>query len=110
MLELPARSFIDNILVEAIYSRFARCELDRKSTRLNSSHQIISYAVFCLKKKKIKESKYSISRRKCRNEKRRYHVEQTSYRSSTMGTAGRRGLTDTSVVSGHIRDAVSMTG
>src|SRR5207244_8127125 len=27
-------------------------EADRKSTRLNSSHQIISYAVFCLKKKK----------------------------------------------------------
>src|SRR5258708_29944388 len=26
--------------------------LDRKSTRLNSSHQLISYAVFCLKKKK----------------------------------------------------------
>src|SRR5258708_11054683 len=26
---------------------------DRKSTRLNSSHQIISYAVFCLKKKNI---------------------------------------------------------
>src|SRR5258708_11541520 len=30
----------------------ARIERDRKSTRLNSSHQIISYAVFCLKKKK----------------------------------------------------------
>src|SRR5258708_14850417 len=30
--------------------------LDRKSTRLNSSHQIISYAVFCLKKKKYKLS------------------------------------------------------
>src|SRR5438552_12509149 len=29
-----------------------RPKLDRKSTRLNSSHQIISYAVFCLKKKK----------------------------------------------------------
>src|SRR5258708_21029081 len=28
------------------------CKPDRKSTRLNSSHQIISYAVFCLKKKK----------------------------------------------------------
>src|SRR5258708_11443808 len=28
---------------------------DRKSTRLNSSHQIISYAVFCLKKKNIKK-------------------------------------------------------
>src|SRR5258708_19915256 len=32
---------------------------DRKSTRLNSSHQIISYAVFCLKKKK-KENKIQI--------------------------------------------------
>src|SRR5258708_23901537 len=31
--------------------RHARDEGDRKSTRLNSSHQIISYAVFCLKKK-----------------------------------------------------------
>src|SRR5258707_7320666 len=31
-----------------------RCE-DRKSTRLNSSHANISYAVFCLKKKKYKE-------------------------------------------------------
>jgi len=30
---------------------------DRKSTRLNSSHQIISYAVFCLKKKKKKKKK-----------------------------------------------------
>src|SRR3712207_7545817 len=29
--------------------------LDRKSTRLNSSHANISYAVFCLKKKKIQE-------------------------------------------------------
>src|SRR5712671_7230294 len=29
-----------------------RRDKDRKSTRLNSSHQIISYAVFCLKKKK----------------------------------------------------------
>src|SRR5256885_11051063 len=28
---------------------------DRKSTRLNSSHLVISYAVFCLKKKKIQE-------------------------------------------------------
>src|SRR5258708_23750052 len=30
---------------------------DRKSTRLNSSHQIISYAVFCLKKKKTTTAK-----------------------------------------------------
>src|SRR5437764_5675977 len=32
----------------------ARAALDRKSTRLNSSHRCISYAVFCLKKKKNK--------------------------------------------------------
>src|SRR5438445_9320093 len=31
---------------------------DRKSTRLNSSHANISYAVFCLKKKKKKKSTY----------------------------------------------------
>src|SRR2546426_2113930 len=30
----------------------AACSRDRKSTRLNSSHLVISYAVFCLKKKK----------------------------------------------------------
>src|SRR2546426_4793852 len=30
----------------------ARARRDRKSTRLNSSHLVISYAVFCLKKKK----------------------------------------------------------
>src|SRR5271167_1274976 len=33
--------------------RFERVKRDRKSTRLNSSHVSISYAVFCLKKKKI---------------------------------------------------------
>src|SRR5256885_11624631 len=31
---------------------------DRKSTRLNSSHLVISYAVFCLKKKKTKATHY----------------------------------------------------
>src|SRR5438309_2457253 len=31
-----------------------RVAVDRKSTRLNSSHSSISYAVFCLKKKKIR--------------------------------------------------------
>src|SRR5207248_5935922 len=41
-------------------ARFIRshCALDRKSTRLNSSHRTISYAVFCLKKKKIKNYKH----------------------------------------------------
>src|SRR5256885_10321829 len=31
---------------------------DRKSTRLNSSHLVISYAVFCLKKKKTEHTQY----------------------------------------------------
>src|SRR5256885_5306527 len=38
-----------------------KLEQDRKSTRLNSSHLVISYAVFCLKKKK------------CVDESRNYH-------------------------------------
>src|SRR5258708_18837182 len=37
-------------------------ERDRKSTRLNSSHQIISYAVFCLKKKKSRTETEPLSR------------------------------------------------
>src|SRR2546422_7109916 len=43
-----------NSLSEFGVARLAR--LDRKSTRLNSSHGYISYAVFCLKKKKKKSS------------------------------------------------------
>src|SRR5206468_2125827 len=43
-----------------------RVEIDRKSTRLNSSHDQISYAVFCLKKKSISTSTLpSIKLRKC---------------------------------------------
>src|SRR5437762_7355563 len=39
-----------------------RGRLDRKSTRLNSSHRCISYAVFCLKKKKkTKKKQYKIA-------------------------------------------------
>src|SRR5438034_4830581 len=37
--------------------------LDRKSTRLNSSHTVISYAVFCLKKKKKKQQTNSNSKK-----------------------------------------------
>src|SRR5947208_11694053 len=40
----------DNAVLVMLSNRPASA--DRKSTRLNSSHQIISYAVFCLKKKK----------------------------------------------------------
>src|SRR2546427_5762815 len=39
------------------YDRFPLAVRDRKSTRLNSSHSQISYAVFCLKKKKNNRTK-----------------------------------------------------
>src|SRR5574340_1439446 len=45
--------------------------IDRKSTRLNSSHQKISYAVFCLKKKKKNNRKIENSREKRREEEGR---------------------------------------
>src|SRR5687768_18050704 len=40
--------------VRAVYKLRVAAQGDRKSTRLNSSHGYISYAVFCLKKKKKK--------------------------------------------------------
>src|SRR5690606_41508348 len=46
LLELPVFTFFHH-LIDGYQS------LDRKSTRLNSSHVKISYAVFCLKKKKL---------------------------------------------------------
>src|SRR3712207_7324604 len=44
------------------YDEFVREILDRKSTRLNSSHANISYAVFCLKKKKRNTGSAAITR------------------------------------------------
>src|SRR5947207_12723391 len=48
----------EHLLVASVLSvlkkRGIHFDLDRKSTRLNSSHTVISYAVFCLKKKKKK--------------------------------------------------------
>src|SRR5256885_5454525 len=52
--------------LDAIHKRFPavrvttdyREQADRKSTRLNSSHLVISYAVFCLKKKKKNTTNY----------------------------------------------------
>src|SRR3989454_4422546 len=38
--------------LDSLDARATTLETDRKSTRLNSSHLVISYAVFCLKKKK----------------------------------------------------------
>src|SRR3712207_8263051 len=50
-LELPAAEHVFVVLHEGGRAPRAREERDRKSTRLNSSHANISYAVFCLKKK-----------------------------------------------------------
>src|SRR5436190_6039950 len=40
--------------------RQEQVRIDRKSTRLNSSHTVISYAVFCLKKKRNMTSKFEL--------------------------------------------------
>src|SRR5947208_9869366 len=42
---------VDAVLADDAIDEMFVAGIDRKSTRLNSSHQIISYAVFCLKKK-----------------------------------------------------------
>src|SRR5206468_6728944 len=52
----------NSLSLVARVERLGRLPEDRKSTRLNSSHDQISYAVFCLKKKKNK-TEY----RSCRN-------------------------------------------
>src|SRR5690348_17831311 len=50
---------LDPADIAGVYANFANISFsryeDRKSTRLNSSHPSISYAVFCLKKKKQKQ-------------------------------------------------------
>src|SRR5438270_6509493 len=52
----PAKCIVGNIgsnvCITAASAPLVRDHADRKSTRLNSSHSQISYAVFCLKKKK----------------------------------------------------------
>src|SRR5438105_11814938 len=52
--ESPAAPPFATVTSRLIREHVAELEQDRKSTRLNSSHEWISYAVFCLKKKKKK--------------------------------------------------------
>src|SRR4051812_49799589 len=62
-ISAPSQSSFKSLTCPSFFNRLSRaieehvspCPLsvDRKSTRLNSSHMSISYAVFCLKKKKI---------------------------------------------------------
>src|SRR5438132_10100618 len=59
--------------------RFVGVRGDRKSTRLNSSHTVISYAVFCLKKKKQRHNSYRPQEYRCwfRWVRYRYKTEHT---------------------------------
>src|ERR1039457_4963872 len=50
--DLPLAHFLSEQLIPYEADEVTRLIVDRKSTRLNSSHLVISYAVFCLKKKK----------------------------------------------------------
>src|SRR5437762_5323855 len=47
----PISPLLSNLYMRRLVLGWKRLGLDRKSTRLNSSHRCISYAVFCLKKK-----------------------------------------------------------
>src|SRR3712207_8531759 len=62
VIEVDQETLADAMSAAAGAAVFALAEaaLDRKSTRLNSSHANISYAVFCLKKKKITTINYYI--------------------------------------------------
>src|SRR2546426_2569672 len=52
VFEMPARRPVGAQHAAPLHHAYYILDLDRKSTRLNSSHLVISYAVFCLKKKK----------------------------------------------------------
>src|SRR5256885_8662244 len=57
--------------------------IDRKSTRLNSSHLVISYAVFCLKKKKLTVKLLSAGGQHCRTFLSKYTLGFRSPKSRT---------------------------
>src|SRR5256885_7072452 len=60
-MELPNIINITREYEDMSANRDGYPERDRKSTRLNSSHLVISYAVFCLKKKKIIQNMNSVT-------------------------------------------------
>src|SRR5438034_4620424 len=55
-LRRQIQTILRSIVTESTMPVSRLPEADRKSTRLNSSHTVISYAVFCLKKKKKKNN------------------------------------------------------
>src|SRR5438034_6036516 len=69
---------------------------DRKSTRLNSSHTVISYAVFCLKKKKRKREHHQAGKAHQHALKRAVHRRRTLLQGHTaaksLAPRARRGI------------------
>src|SRR3990170_4649013 len=79
---------------------------DRKSTRLNSSHQIISYAVFCLKKKRVRSEEHTselqspdhlvcrllLEKNKTHSDHDARYMEELRELSRTLAPGARRGL------------------
>src|SRR2546422_8090187 len=74
-------AILEELLQVAVTGLNATCRRDRKSTRLNSSHGYISYAVFCLKKKKI----FSRNRRYT-NKRKSKHNSMLSNQTRTVRT------------------------
>src|SRR5215211_9076693 len=68
-LPISSRSCASSPGSAAHPGRPTACCRDRKSTRLNSSHTVISYAVFCLKKKKKKIYKILSKKKKKKKQK-----------------------------------------
>src|SRR2546422_8523994 len=60
VMRLPARPLALSPYSLRSLADHTMANIDRKSTRLNSSHGYISYAVFCLKKKKKNEKHYKL--------------------------------------------------
>src|SRR5438034_8753864 len=71
----PRRDAVDHAHQGLANERVHAGAQDRKSTRLNSSHTVISYAVFCLKKKKKTEKKCTTTLRKKHHKD---HIEHTT--------------------------------
>src|SRR5437762_4476713 len=80
-------------------------ELDRKSTRLNSSHRCISYAVFCLKKKITKSDEDPVVRGVERNRAVRGDEDLEGHESSAAHLVRHRWLRIAFAPTGRVRPA-----
>src|SRR5690349_22804583 len=70
------QAFFSGPYLEVLPKAISKWVVDRKSTRLNSSHVEISYAVFCLKKK-IKKNKNKKTNKKQKENSKKNAIEMT---------------------------------